>query len=209
MKLLFTIENLKHVGGGGYSIFKFAEYLAKRGNQIIIFAKNVPLTYEKKELPSNIKVFYRGEIKRYFKGFGLIDRLYARIYLSLFMNPYIERTKDIDFILGHHTESTIKVNKLAKEMRIPSVSFVFETPVWMAKQLGKRWTDQYKGRFKRVWERTKEELKTVDIILANSNLTKKQNELWLNKKIQGTIYPGLDTDLVNSVSITQRKMGRG
>jgi len=199
MKIILTLENSVNIGGGDYSIFKFAEYLAKKGNKITIFT-NTENSYVKEIRKKGLVSFYfSGYIPTILKGMGFIGRMWDKIYTFLVIDPFIRKNKDIDFIIGCHTSSTIKANQLAKKFNIPSVSFVFETPEWMHSQLKERWIEEYRGRFKKLWIRTKKELETVDIILSNSDLTDQENKKWLHRDIQGTIYPGLDTNIVDKI----------
>ncbi len=196
MNLIFILDNSKILGGGEYSIFKFAEHLGKIGHKIVIFATTKNQIF-KIENSKSFTVYYRGMIPRLIKGMGLIDRLWDKLYTKLKIEPFLRKESRIDYVIGYHTTSTIKANKLAKKFGIKSATFVFETPSWMHSQLKDRWLEEYHGRFRKLWNATKEELKIVQIIFSNSDLTKKENEKWLGRKIDATIYPGLDATLAD------------
>ena len=205
MKLLFILNNSKLVGGGDYSIFKFAEYLAKRGNEAVIFTTTSNAYTGALEGVKNLKIHYRGFFPHLFKGAGVINRIWTEAYTKLVIKPFVKANKDINFIIGYHRLSTIKANKLAKKFGIPSAAFVFETPDWMESQLKERWKQKYKGRFRKSWLMAKEELKSVDIIFPNSDLTKREHEKWLNRHISGAIYPGLDAKSIDKVKNIKKK----
>ena len=114
MKLLFIIENPKFIGGGDYSIFKYAEYLAKVGHKIIIFAKNKNKFFENYELPKNMKIYYRGSFKKYFKGYEILNKLYENIYNIFVLYPFIKKNNDFDFVIGYLREAAIKAVKIGK-----------------------------------------------------------------------------------------------
>lgn len=204
-KLLFIIGNSKSVGGGDLSIFKFAEYMWKLDNEVVIITThNNPIVEYIRE-NTKIELHFSGAIPYLFKGCGPLNRAYQRLYHNIVPLQIAKRFKP-DFVLGVHTGPTIYANKLAKRINKPCVSFVFETPDWMEAQLGKEvWEKEYKGWFKRQWLQTKEQLKTVDIILANSKLTAKANEAWLNRKIDGVVYPGLDTGVADSIKVDNQE----
>lgn len=193
MKLLFTLDNTTKFGGGDYSIFKFAEYLSYLGHEITIFTTTENnYIKEIKEKAPNIKFFYRNGIKLKIRGIGLLNRVWDKIYTRIKIMPYVKKNHHYDFVIGFHTGSTQRAHTISTKFSIPCVSFVFETPDWMEKQLKDRWHDEYKGRFKKLWDKTYTILKDIPIILANSEMTKNENERWLDKKLNGVIYPGLD-----------------
>lgn len=200
MKLVFILSNSKIVGGGEYYMFKLLEYLAKRGNEVIIFTTTKASYTESLSNIKNMTIYYRGKFPKLFKGSGLINRLWYNIYTKIKIEPFIKKEKGIDFIIGYHREDTIKTNKLAKKFDKISVTFVFETPDWMNSQLKDRWREEYKGRFKKSWLLTKEALKTIDVIFPISNLTRRENEKWLNRRIETPIYPGMDRSIVDKVN---------
>ena len=191
MKLVFLINNSKEVGGGGYAQYKFAEYLAILGNEITIFGGARPVFYKNYKLPKNLKLKFRGVFPKLFKGAGLIDRIWEYVYTQFIIVPYLKKEKP-DYIIGLLREEAITAVKLAKKLGIKSVNFVFETPVWMKKQMGERFITSYKGRFRKSWEMTKSAYQETDMLLPISELTRKECSKWLKRHIEQPIYPGID-----------------
>ena len=191
MNLLFILNNSKVLGGGEYSIFKFAEHLAKLGHKAVIYTTTRTIITSALEKHPNIEINYRGFIPKLFKGTGMLNRAWMWAYENFVIKPRLRKEKDFDFIVGYHTSSTIRATDLGTVFRIPSVSFVFETPDWMESQLRERWRQEYRGHFKRLWLRAKKALGKTSIIFANSKLTAEANRKWLGREIDGVIYPGL------------------
>jgi len=198
MKLIFIINNAKFIGGGDYSIFKFAEHLASRGHDVTIFTSVKNAFTSKLANKKNLSIMYSGSVRGMFKGAGIIDRVWDKVYTKIVLEQFIGGG-NIDFIIGYHRIGTIKTQRLAKKFNVPSAVFVFETPDWMASRLNDRWFRDYHGRFKKSWIKTKKALEKVNIIIPNSKLTGIQNEKWLNRKIESPVYPGLDTKIPDSL----------
>jgi len=206
MKLLFLIDNGKGIGGGDYSIFKFAEYLAKIGNEIKIFALVENEFFKNYKLPKNLKITYRGLFPHLFKGCGRIDLIWDKIFTKIIIEKYIRKNKDIDFIVGYQTCSTIKATRLGKKFNKKIVNFVFESRTWLENQLGEKWrNDLKKPRYKKLWDNFEDALKQSDIIFSNSDLTNRETKIWLNKNINATIYPGIDLDMVKNIPKQKKK----
>lgn len=205
MKLIFLLSNSRIVGGGDYFVYKIAEYLARRGNKITIFATTKKASYLK-NIPKlkNLTVNSSGAIPKIFKGAGFLNRLWTNVYTKIIIESFLKNGEDIDFLIGYHREDTIMVSKLAKKYEKPSATFVFETPQWMESRLKGRWNHEYRGRFKKSWLLTKESLKIIDIIFPISNLTKEENQKWINRVIESPIYPGFDKDIIDKVHVKKR-----
>ena len=200
MKLLFLMDNAKGIGGGDYSIFKFAEYLAKIGNKVKVFASKENEFYKNYELPKNLSITYRSVVPYLFKGCGRVDLFWDKIFTKIFIENYIKKNKNIDFIAGYQTSSAIKATKLGKKYGLKVINFVFESPTWLEKQLGDKWTnDLKKPRYKKLWDDFEDSLKHCDIIFVNSNITNKETKIWLKSKVDATIYPGIDFDIVKNI----------
>jgi glycosyltransferase involved in cell wall biosynthesis len=197
MKLVFFLENPHYIGGGDYCIFKIAEYMSKRGHEILIFAKAKNAFFESYALPKNLKINYRFSFDSKFKGYGFINRIIDKIYTSLVINKYLKRNKDIDFLVGYLRDSAIKTSKLGKKFQIKTLNFFFESPPWMEIDLKNEWEKDYVGKFKKSWQRTKKAYLETDILIGNSKLSKKYCEKWINKKTQGVIFPGFDINFID------------
>lgn len=205
MKLLFLIENPREIGGGDYSIFKFAEFLARNGNEVIIFAQNKNTFYENYDLPRSIKIYYRGSLKRYFRGCEFLNRRYRSVYDYFLLNNFIKENPDIDYVCGYLRDSAIKAVRIGKKFNIKTVNFVFENPLWMEKDLKEKWHKEFQGGFKKSWLTTKQAYIESDILLSNSLISKKECESWINKEVQDFIYPGLDLQMADDVKIDKKE----
>ena len=143
MRLVFLIDNGKVIGGGDYAQFKFAEYLAKRGHEIMIFAANKNEFLNNFPKLPNLRLKFRIEIPRVVKGVGKINKITEKIYTKLVIGPYLKKnSKSIDYLIGYLRKPAIKAVKLGKKYKIKTVNFIFENPVWMERQLGQRFLQE-------------------------------------------------------------------
>lgn len=192
MKLVFFIDSLKVLGGGDYAQFKFAEHLALRGHEVIVFASNKYKFIEELTNLPNLKLRFRHELPRIFKGTGILNQLWDKIYTRIIVLPFIAKnSQNIDYLIGYLRRSAIKTVKIGKKYSIKTVNFIFENPNWMKRQIGNRFLDEYKGKFKESWENTKKAYLSTDILIPNSELTRKECYKWLKKRIEAPIYPGV------------------
>src|SRR3989339_828838 len=99
MKLAFTLQNSTFVGGGDYSIFKFAEYLAKKGHEITIFTTANNSYIKEISQKALIDFHFRGYIPTKIKGAGFLNRIWDRIYTFFIIKSFIKKNKDLDFII--------------------------------------------------------------------------------------------------------------
>lgn len=188
MKLLFLLDTPKYRGGGDYSIFKFAENLSNDNEVTLVTTKNANSYLSKNH---NCQIIIRNEISSNLKGVGRINSLIDLVHIKFKVEPLI-KIKKFDFIIGYLTWPAIKALKLGKKYSIPVVNFHFETPNWLAEELGNEWVDQYKGKYKNLWEKTKLAYQQSDILLSNSKLSKKKCEAWIKKKVNNYVYPGVE-----------------
>jgi glycosyltransferase involved in cell wall biosynthesis len=198
MRLVFIIDNGKIIGGGEYSIFKIAQYLAKRGHVITVFAANKSQFMDSLENTDNFKINIRHEIPRLAKGVGLVNEIWDRVHLELSVIPYIKNNKP-DYIIGFHRKSAIKAVKLGKRCNIRTANFVFESPEWMQRALKGRFENEYKGRFKKSWEKAKAAYLETDRLIPISKLTQKELSAWLGRRIENPVYPGIEKRSVSSI----------
>jgi len=191
MKLVFLINNGKEVAGGSYAQYKFGEYLAKRGNYVTIFGGDRPVFFKNYQLPKKLKLNFRGKFPKLFKGWEVIDTIWKKIYLHFVIIPYMKKEKP-DYIVGFLREEAITTVKLSKKLGIKSINFIFETPIWMKKQIGNRFKNEYRGKFKKSWEKTKFAYQETNFLIPNSELTRKECSQWLKRIVEVPIYPGMD-----------------
>ncbi|MBN1502108.1 glycosyltransferase family 4 protein [Candidatus Woesearchaeota archaeon] len=206
MKIIFINPFGKGLGGGGYSLFKFAEGLALRGHEVIIFGLSKDNKYlEGTSIPKNLQLFDRFYVPRKFKGAARLDKIVGYLFSRFTIEPYLRKNR-ADFICGSLRTSAIAVSLLGKKYNIPSVNFVFETPPWMEHDLKERWFKEYKGSFKKSWERTKKAYLATDILISNSALSKKWCEKWLgDKKVADFVYPGITLSELEPIHVKKKK----
>lgn len=192
MNLVFLIDNGKTIGGGDYAMFKFAQHLAKIGHNVIVYAANYNSFLIDFGDNPNLIIKIRNEISLNFKGIGFLNRIWGLIYLNCMIKPYLSKNK-IDYLFGYLREPARKVVMLGKKYNIRTVNFVFETPVWMKKQLGDKFLKEFKGQFRLSWEKTKQAYEKTDILIPISMLTQKEVLQWVKRPILAPIYPGIET----------------
>jgi glycosyltransferase involved in cell wall biosynthesis len=199
MKLVFLIDNKKFVGGGKYSIYKFAEYLAKIGHEIYVFGGAKAIFYQNYDLPKNMKIIYRPHLKKTFKGTSLIDSKIKSINTKLNILPKIKKINP-DYIIGLLREEAIDSVTIAKKLGIKSVIFFFENPLWIEEKFGKKEVENFNKKLKNSWEKTKNSYLQADIKIGNSKLSEKYYEKWLHQKSDGYVYPAIDFTKYNNIN---------
>ncbi|MBT4647815.1 glycosyltransferase [archaeon] len=205
MKLVFFLENPYLIGGGDYAIFKFAYHLSQRGHKVTLFAKTRNNFFEDiSNNNDNFCIKIRLSIENKFKGSGLINKIVDYFYIKFIVLKELKRIEP-DFVIGYLRDSAIKVVKISEKFNIKSLNFVFESPPWMEKDLGHLWLEEYKGKFKESWQKTKEAYKKSDILISISEKSKMECESWINKKVDDIVYPGIDTNLFEDVKIQKKK----
>ena len=193
MKLIFLIDNHKTMGGGDYAQFKFAEYLAKSGHDVIVFAANKYPFLDNLKV-KNLDMRFRGEVPRTIKGIGMLNRLWGKLYSFFVIEPFIRKNHmNTDYIIGYLRESAINAVKLGKKYQIKTANFIFENPSWMKKQIGDRFIKEYKGKFRESWDKAQDAYKETYILIPNSHLTMEECSSWLHRKISEPVYPGVDS----------------
>lgn len=191
MKLVFIIDNGRSIGGGDYAQFKFAEHLALRGHKVNVFAANYNAFFKDMNMSRNLDISVRNEIPRIMKGIGRINRVWDRLHTGTVVESYLKKNK-VDYLIGYLKTSAHKAVQLGKKYNIQTANFIFENPTWMKEQLGERFDEEYKGRFKRSWEQAKEDYMETDILIPNSHLTRAECMKWLGRDVSEPVYPGID-----------------
>ncbi len=206
MKLAFLLDVGTAVGGGGYALYMFAEYLARRNHEVHVFGINKNNVFLKgRELPDTIHLLNRFYFPRKFKGAGRIDNFFEKIFYERTVKRYM-KNKGFDYVVGSLRTSALHANYLAKKLKIKSVNFVYESPPWMEHDLGKRWFMEYQGKFKESWEKTKKTYLQSDILISNSKLSQNWCDKWLEKKkVNGYVYPGIELDYADRIQIKSKK----
>jgi len=199
MKLVFLIDNHKHIGGGEYVMFKYAQTLAQRGHEVVIFAGDKHFLSDELSRTQNLIVRYRHRINLPMKkmGVGKLNRLWARIYEFFIVKSFISEYRP-DWIVGYLRSSAIDAVRLGQQTKAKVANFIFESPPWMHEVLGKDWELEMTNKsFRRSWDKTKEAYLSSDILIPASKLSSKKCREWLpHAKIAEHVYPGFDPRVV-------------
>jgi glycosyltransferase involved in cell wall biosynthesis len=192
MKLFFIVDNnAPHASGGGYyAIFKFAEFLARRGNKVFIYAVNDLGWVENTD---NLNVYYRPSISRDNRLSRKLDKL-LEIACDRFLLPRLATQFAPDWILGVLKESAIKAVQLGRDCQRPVANFIYECPSWLREIYGEDVYQASNNVFTRkLWAQTKEAYLASDVLFPNSVLSQQYNQQWLNSvTVSPPIYPGVD-----------------
>lgn len=202
MNLLFLVDNI--TGGGGYSLFKFAEYLSKLDHNVFVCTSRHPAFFAggyEQRLPRSLHIIMRFRIPWLARGFGLLDRIWRRIYDRSFLEGFINR-EQINWIFGMQHSDAIRAVDLGRRANVRIGNFVFESPKYVCKRL-RLGADQSVRTF-RTWEAFGKALLGSDIVLATSQTTKAEVEDWLALSDVKVVYPGIDTDEVDKVPSSQQ-----
>ncbi len=193
MRLAFIIENLMpHESGGGYyAIFRFAEYLAKRGHDVLVYAIHDLGWVSPTE---NMKIIYRPSIPRQNRIYRKLDKFIERVTDQTHLKIILQKFRP-DWILGVLRESAIKACKMGKIINVPVAQFVYECPLWLEEVGGDRFRSKYHGYFKSSWENTRKAYLESQVLFPNSELAGDYMSKWLaGKEIAEPIFPGIDLD---------------
>ena len=191
MNLLFLVDNVGR-GGGNYSLFKFAEHLSKLGHNVFFCTNRHPAFAQDdddKRLPSLLHLVIRFRIPRLTKGFGLLDRMWSRIYDRCALKRLIDE-KQIDWVFGMQQRDAIRAMRLGKAKRVRVGNFVFESPGYVSRRLGL--TPAQTSKTIRAWKPFAEALARSDVVFANSRTTKQEVESWLQRSDVEFIHPGIN-----------------
>ncbi len=192
MRLFFIIDNNEpHASGGGYyALFKFAEFLARRGHATRIHAvKNFGWA-----VPTpGYEVRYRPRLPRRGRVLRKLDKMVSGVYDRLRLEPEVRRFAP-DWILGVLTESAIKAAELGRRLDIPVANFVYETPPWVREMVGEeRFDREFRGYVRHLWKRTRQAYLRSAVLFPNSTLSREYASRWLNgREIAEPVYPGVD-----------------
>ncbi len=193
MHFCFIIENAWQIGGGDYAQFKYAEYLAKRGHRVTVFAQFHKDFMDQLAHSNGLRMIFRGALSPSFRGAGRLNQLWGRIYARVrilpFLKNYVHRP---DVIIGYSRKSSILADRLGRLTGIPCAHVVFETPDWMSRDLGALHDNVYEGELKREWDETREVYRRAKWLLPNSELTRKEVADWTGRPVEPAIYAGLD-----------------
>lgn len=191
MQVVFLLSLRKRFGGGDYSLFKFSEALAERGNKVAVFYLGNSSIYPQKSI-TTFEIFRKYNLEIDIKGRGLVNLIIDWICDQIFLIRYLKKNKDkIDFIVGYQREMALKAVILGSKFGIKTVNFTFETPEWLIKSWP-AWKKFYSNdkNLRISWELYKRALISSDLIIANSNLTADETNNWIGRKPDLILYPG-------------------
>ena len=206
MKLFFIVENDQpHAAGGGfYSLFKFAEFLARRGHSIFIYGVH-DMHWVKPG--SNLKLLFRPKLPRRSGLLTKLDRRLSKFCEGWILAPALRKFRP-DWILGVLTHSAIKAEGLGRRYQIPVANFIYECPPWMEEVWGvETFKRGYDSFTRQLWDKTRSAYLGSKVLFPNSALSREYNASWLEgKAVAEPIYPGVDPDqmpyLVDQVTET-------
>jgi glycosyltransferase involved in cell wall biosynthesis len=206
MQIVFLLSLKKRFGGGDYSIFKFAEALAKQGHRIVVFYLGNSKLLNQNENPT-FKVYKKFNVELDFKGRGLINVFIDYIHDKYSLHRFLAKNCDeIDFIVGYQREMALKANKLGVKFGIKRVNFTFETPDWLISKWPE-WGSIYLNdiNLRKSWAHYKEVLKASDLIIANSNISSDETSKWIGRKPDLVLYPGITPNDFASMNIEKTR----
>jgi glycosyltransferase involved in cell wall biosynthesis len=208
VKLLFVIENDQpHASGGGYyAPFKFAEFLARRGHVVEVYAVHdlgwvAPAP--------GLRVRYRPSIPRRNRFLRKMDKMLAAACDRTLLEP---RTRALrpDWILGVFKESAIKAVALGRRHGARVANFVYECPPWLEETAGGPLPEPDDGGYTRdLWERTRRAYVDSDILFPNSELARSWNARWVGREVAEPIYPGIDAAQMPIAPVSGPAAGAG
>jgi len=190
MNLLFLSQFNDKIsfGGGEYHMYKIAENMALLGHEVDVFWADLDSI---ENIQSNLNLRKKFFIPEKIRGMSRINTYIEGLYDFFFLEKYINNNRNkIDYIIGSQTRMASKAIYFGNKYRIKVVNMIFETPELLSKAsfFKKFLIDE---EWKTTWSLFQSALIYSDIVVSNSELTRVSTEKWLNKKIGGTILPGL------------------
>jgi glycosyltransferase involved in cell wall biosynthesis len=194
MKLLFIVDNDEpHASGGGYyAPFKFAEFLARRGHRVSVFAAH-DMGWVR-ESPG-LRLSFRPSIPRRNRVLRKLDKMLAVACDRWVLTRAIERLRP-DWLFGVLTHSAIKAAALGRRHGARVANFVYETPPWLEEMHGREtYGRENRGYARDLWERTRRAYLESDLLIPNSDLAGSYCTRWLGgRRVEDAIPPGVDPD---------------
>ncbi|MEO7776775.1 MAG: glycosyltransferase family 4 protein [Fibrobacteria bacterium] len=192
LRIFFIVENDQpHESAGGfYALYKFAEFLARRGHVVRIYGVHdrgwVAET-------GNLSLLFRPSVSRTGRLTRWLDRRLSRLAAQWILPAAIRRFRP-DWIAGVLTYSAIKAEAMGRRFDIPVANFIYECPPWMREVLGAERFDAAKDAFsQRLWEDTRRAYLGSQVLFPNSDLSRDYNSRWLEgKAVAEPIHPGVD-----------------
>jgi glycosyltransferase involved in cell wall biosynthesis len=200
MRLVFLIDNYKRIGGGTYSQFCFAKYMALRGHEVVVFAGDRNFLSQDLLVPG-LTVKYRRSVPEIF-GLGKrrSNAIIMQIHQWLVIEPFLREFKP-DWLIGYMRISAIKAAKLGRKYSIPVANFVFETPPWIESVM----KIKLSPALQKSWAQTRKAYSKSDILIPNSDLSGKQLKSWLPEaNVSMPVYPGAEIHHRNDKEMDQR-----
>jgi len=196
VRLLFVIENDEpHASGGGYyAPFKFAEFLARRGHDAMVYAAH---DMGWVAAGSGLRVIYRPSLPRSNRPLRKVDKAVASISRRVLL-ARAARAHRPDWVIGVFKESAIAAVATGRRVGARVANFVYECPPWLREMAGEEaYAREYRGYARDLWERTRRAYIDSDILFPNSGLSRLWNSRWLDgREVAEPIHPGIDTDLM-------------
>jgi glycosyltransferase involved in cell wall biosynthesis len=192
MRLLFVIENDEpHASGGGYyAPFKFAQFLARRGHEVLIYAAH---DFGWVAPEKGLRLVFRPTLPRSGRLLRKADKILARA-ADRFVLARAAAAHRPDWVLGVLKDSAIKAVAIAREAGARVANFVYETPPWLREMAGEEaYACEDNGYTRDLWERTRRAYLDSDLLFPNSALAGEWAGRWLEgHPIAAPIHPGID-----------------
>jgi glycosyltransferase involved in cell wall biosynthesis len=196
VRLLFVIENDEpHASGGGYyAPFKFAEFLARRGHDVLVYATH-DLGWAAPGSPA--RVIYRPSLPRSNRILGKADKAIAAFCRTAIL-ARAARAHRPEWVLGVLKESAIAAVEVGRLVGARVANFVYECPPWLLEMFGPEAAARDDHPYTRdLWERTRRAYLASDMLFPNSELSRDWNSRWLDGRVMASpIHPGIDPDLM-------------
>ena len=197
MNYLFIVDNITP-GGGNYALLKYAESLANLGHNTYVCTTR-PAAFLSKSIQepmfSSFTVIRRPRVPRLFKGFGLLDRVWTRIYDRYFLKRIVN-TRGINWIIGMQQLEAVRAVRISKICGIRVGNFAFESPQYTSARIGHTKTQAEQEAMR--WKPFKDALSSSDLVFFNSETTRDEVKRWTRISRSEIIYLGVDFSSVDA-----------
>lgn len=191
MKIAFIIDNPYVIGGGDYAQFKYAQYLARRGHEVLAFGQYRNAFMDQLSSEPGLSLRFWGGLPPTFRGAGRATQYWADAYVRYRVMPTLRRFQP-DVLIGYHQRSAVRCVDLGQQLNVPVANVVFESPIWLSRVMGPMFDQANTGAYKEAWAKARAAYQRSDWLLPNSEMTRQEVTDWTGRPVEPAIYAGLE-----------------
>lgn len=190
--------NRKHVGGGQYAMWRWAEALAMHGVDVTLAVSGVPI-FANQPLPSNIHI---AEIN--FLTNRMLTPKYPELILTELTKKFGREGRNFDVVMGSASSYILPSVLFGKYYEIPSINFAYENYVSYQNPVSTIRSGKgiLNGPGHIDWQHYKQGVMDSDMILFVSKFVEETAKIWIgedNFPPSRIIYPPINEVVADRV----------